>query len=98
MHYAPPAPDVAAEWQHCQFVRHAQEPRRVEQQEEARARFSTPSRDARARSGNAAMTGIVHKGTKIKSRRLKAPALARSDFISPRSAAIRSPDYFWMLA
>jgi hypothetical protein len=38
------------------------------------------------------------KGMKTKSRRLKAPASARSDLLSPRSAATRSPDYFWMLA
>jgi hypothetical protein len=28
MYDTPPAPDVVAEWQHCQFVRHAQDPRR----------------------------------------------------------------------
>src|ERR1700721_4414837 len=27
---APSAPDVVAEWQHCQFARHAQEPRHTQ--------------------------------------------------------------------
>jgi hypothetical protein len=27
---APPAPDLVAKWQHCQFARHAQEPRRTQ--------------------------------------------------------------------
>jgi hypothetical protein len=39
MYDAPPALDVVAEWQHCQFVRRAQEPQSVERQEAAQARF-----------------------------------------------------------
>jgi len=39
MHDTTPTLDAVAEWQHCQFVRHAQDPRRVEWQEAEYARF-----------------------------------------------------------
>src|SRR5277367_1537470 len=75
MHDTPPPLDVVAEWQHCQFARHAQDPRRIERQEAASARFWIPVSRCFAWICSRALKrdgdGNRSKGMKIKSRRLE---------------------------
>jgi hypothetical protein len=98
MHDAQPALDVVAECQHCQFVRYAQDPPRLEWREAARAALSgldlrwirrvcseTPREDNSFANDENKKAGAS-----------EAPASAVSDLVS-RLTGETIADYFWML-
>src|ERR1700722_7441270 len=97
---APSAPDVIVEWQHCQFARHAQEPRLTQLGMSlscsafpyGREEWSDESANKKAGAGRAPALA------RITTRRWVAPD-GPERFFPPRLAARRSLDnYFWMLA
>jgi hypothetical protein len=98
MHDSPRAPDVAAEWQHCQFVRHAQDPRRVPSTTTQKPALWFNLRVSHRLAGGRSRSGVCDAPTKNENKKAGASTAPASAGTILFAASRRSFRYFWMLA